>query len=219
MTLYIVATPIGNLEDMTFRALRILKEVDLIACEDTRQTSKLLNHYGFKNQLTSYNDFNKTRKTKLLINELKQGKNIAIVSDSGTPGVNDPGFYIVRECIRENIDVVPVPGACAMINALVCSGLPTDSFAFYGFFPKKDGKKKKAIEIIKNIKQTAIFYESPHRIQKTLKLFAELIPEKNLVLARELTKKFEEFIRGTAKDVYEKCNDKTIKGEIVLLIS
>ena len=219
MPLYIVATPIGNLEDITLRALRILKEVDLIAAEDTRRTLKLLTHYQIKNKLESYNDFNKEKKTKFLISVLKENKGIALVSDSGTPGISDPGFNLIRECIRNDIQIIPVPGPNAAISALVCSGLPTDKFAFYGFLPKKEKAKTDFFNSIKEEKKTVILYDSPHRIKKTLRLLSEILPEKNIVIARELTKKFEEFIRGTAKELNERLKDREIKGEIVLIIS
>ena len=219
MPLYIVATPIGNLEDITLRALRILKEADLIAAEDTRRTLKLLTHYQIKNKLESYNDFNKEKKTKFLISILKENKSIALVSDSGTPGISDPGFNLIRECIRNNIQIIPVPGPNAAISALICSGLPTDKFTFYGFLPKKEKAKTDFFNSIKEEKKTVILYDSPHRIKETLRLLSEILPEKNIVIARELTKKFEEFIRGTAKELNEKLKDREIKGEIVLIIS
>ena len=219
MPLYIVATPIGNLEDITLRALRILKEADLIAAEDTRRTLKLLTHYQLKNKLESYNDFNKEKKTKFLISVLKENKSIALVSDSGTPGISDPGFNLIRECIRNNIQIIPVPGPNAAISALICSGLPTDKFTFYGFLPKKEKAKTDFFNSIKEEKKTVILYDSPHRIKETLRLLSEILPEKNIVIARELTKKFEEFIRGTAKELNEKLEDREIKGEIVLIIS
>jgi 16S rRNA (cytidine1402-2'-O)-methyltransferase len=215
--LYIVSTPIGNLKDITLRAIDTLREVDVILAEDTRRTKILLNEYLVRDKrILSYNEINKTRRTQEAIELLKQGKDIALVSDSGTPGISDPGFFLVREAIKYNIQISPIPGACAFISALVCSGLPTDKFEFYGFIPKKQGQKKKFIQSIGE--KTAIFYESPHRIQKTLKLMAEAIPERNVVLARELTKKFEEFIRGTAKGVYSNLKDREIKGEIVVIV-
>ncbi|MDP2749482.1 MAG: 16S rRNA (cytidine(1402)-2'-O)-methyltransferase [Nanoarchaeota archaeon] len=216
--LYIVSTPIGNLGDITFRALEILKEVDLIAAEDTRRTGILLKHYEIHKKMVSYNDHNKDRRAREFIELLKDGKSIALVSDAGTPGISDPGFHIVRECIKENLAVAPIPGASAVLSALTCSGLPTDRFTFYGFLPKKDGQKKKMLNLVKERKETAVFYESPHRIKKTILLLKETIPEDNVVIARELTKKFEEFIRGTASEVYEKTKDRELKGEIVLII-
>lgn len=218
--LYIISTPIGNLKDITLRALDTLKNVDLILAEDTRRTGVLLKKHEIKNKLISYNDFNKVKRTKSAIELLKQGKDIALVSDSGTPGISDPGFYLVREAVKYNIQISPIPGPCALISALTCSGLPTDKFGFFGFFPKKESKKREILFwLSKSNNLTHIYYESPHRILKTLALMNEMIPEKNIVIARELTKKFEEFIRGTVKEVYEKVKDKKLKGEIVLLIN
>lgn len=216
--LYIVATPIGNLEDISLRALRILKEVSLIAAEDTRRTLKLLSHYQIKNKIDSYNDFNKLNKTKHILNILKEGKDVALVSDAGTPGISDPGYYLINNCIQNNILVIPVPGANAAISALVCSGLPTDKFVFYGFLPKKEKAKETVFKLLKEQQKTVIFYESPHRIQKTLQMMNEIFPEKRLCIARELTKKFEEFIRGTVSEVFEQCKNRELKGEIVLII-
>lgn len=217
--LYIISTPIGNLKDITFRAIDTLREADIILAEDTRRTSILLKRWLIKEkQILSYNDINKTRRTKEAIELLKQGKDIALVSDSGTPGISDPGFYLVREALKYNIQISPIPGPTAMISALVCSGLPTDKFEFYGFIPKKEGQKKRFFEALKEKETTTIFYESPHRIIKTLKLMNDMIPDKNIVIARELTKKFEEFIRGTVKGVYNKLKDKELKGEIVVVI-
>lgn len=214
--LYIISTPIGNLKDITLRAIDTLREVDLILAEDTRRTGILLKEYLIKNKLLSYNDMNKTRRTKEAIQLLKQGKDLALVSDSGTPGISDPGFYLIREAIKYNIQISPIPGPCALISALVCSGLPTDSFIFYGFIPKKQGQKKRFLEQLPET--TVIFYESPHRIIKTLKLMNEIMPKKQIVIGRELTKRFEEFIRGTVKGVYNKLKEKQLKGEIVVII-
>ena len=216
--LFIVATPIGNLEDITFRAIRILKESDYVLAEDTRQTLKLFKHYEIENKLVSFNDYNKERKTPSIINDLNSEKTIAIVSDSGTPGISDPGFYLIRECIRNNIKVSPIPGPTAAISALVSSGLPTDKFTFYGFLPKSKFKVKQILTNIKEKKETAVLYESPHRILKTLTTMSEVIPDKEIVVARELTKKFEEFIRGTPKKILEKIQDRTLKGEITVII-
>lgn len=210
--LYVVSTPIGNLKDITFRAVEVLKQSDYILAEDTRRTAKLLKHYGIEKKLVSYNDMNKERKTPAIINELKH-KDISLVSDAGTPGISDPGFYLVRECIKNDIQVSPVPGATALISALTCSGFPTDRFTFFGFMPKKELQKKK---LLAQIEHTAIFYESPHRVIKTLKLIESSYPKKQVVLARELTKKFESFYRGTAKEILEEL--KTPKGEFVLIL-
>jgi len=217
--LNIVATPIGNLKDITYRAIEILKESDYILSEDTRRTGKLLKHYEIENKLISYNDFNKEKKTSHIIKDLKEGKNLSLVTDAGTPGISDPGFYIVRECIKNNIQVTSIPGACAAITAIVASGLPTDKFTFYGFLPKTSGKFEQIINEIKEREETAIIYESPHRIDKTLNRLSKLIPDAKIVIARELTKKFEEFIRGTPQQIIEQTKNRTIKGEIVLLIN
>lgn len=219
MTLYIVSTPIGNIKDITYRAVETLKDSDLILAEDTRRTGILLKHYDITAKKESFNDYNKEKKTPNIITMLTQGKKISLVSDAGTPCISDPGFYLVRECIKNNIQPIPVPGASAFLAALSCSGLPTDRFVFYGFLPKKDLQKKGLLEKIKTKKQTSIFYESPHRIIKTLKAISHICPDKKIVLARELTKKFEEFTKGTVKDVYEKLKEKKVKGEIVLLLN
>ena len=218
MSLFICATPIGNLEDITLRVLRMLKEADLILAEDTRRTRILLAHYGIKNRMDSFNDFNKEQKTPGVVSLLRQNKNIALVSDAGTPGISDPAFYLVRECLKEEVNVIPAPGPTAFIAALVASGLPTDRFTFYGFFPKKEGQKEALLNEIRVRKETAIFYESPHRIQKTLALLAKHLPDHNMVLARELTKKFEEFYRGLVKAVQERLKSREIRGEMVLLL-
>ena len=218
MPLYIISTPIGNLKDITLRAIDTLKESDIILAEDTRRTSILLNHYNIKNkQLISFNDTNKERKTPQIIKELET-KNILIVSDSGTPGISDPGFYLIREAVKNNIKVIPVPGPTALISALTASGFPTDSFEFYGFIPKKEKARKDLLNKIKNSNKTTILYESPYRLTKTLKAMNDIMPNKNLCIARELTKKFEEFIRGTSKELYHKLKDKKIKGEITIII-
>lgn len=217
--LYLVATPIGNLEDITLRALRVLKEVNLIAAEDTRQTRKLLAHYQISNDLTSFNDLNKEFRSRQLVGLMKEGKNIAIVSDAGTPGISDPGFYLVRECVREEIKIVPVPGASALLSALTCSGLPTDKFYFFGFLPKKEKKKEDMLSRIKDFEGTVVFYESPYRIMKTLESMARVIPDYNIVIGRELTKLFEEFVRGSPKEVLEHFRNKAIKGEFVVIVS
>jgi 16S rRNA (cytidine1402-2'-O)-methyltransferase len=219
MSLYIVATPIGNLGDITLRALKVLKDVDLVLAEDTRRTSNLLNHYDIKEKkLVSYNDHNKERKTTGIIKLLIENKDIAIVSDSGTPGISDPGFYLVRECVRNSVEIVSIPGPSSIISALVGSGLPTDKFTFLGFLPKKEKKKKDMINQFKDLKETLIFFESPHRIKNTLELMNEMIPEHKLAVARELTKKFEEFIRGSVKEVYEILKGREVKGEIVIVV-
>ncbi|MFH2034217.1 MAG: 16S rRNA (cytidine(1402)-2'-O)-methyltransferase [Candidatus Margulisiibacteriota bacterium] len=219
MPLYICATPIGNLEDITFRAVRILKEVDIIAAEDTRHTKKLLDHYDIKTPATSYHKFNIKAKTAYLIDLLKAGKNIALVSDSGTPAISDPGCELVQASIEQGIQVVTIPGPSAVIAALSISGLPTDSFSFVGFLPKKPGKRRKALEGLQQAGGTAIIYESPFRLTKTLEAVVEVLGESvPVAVARELTKKFEEVIRGSAREVKEHFLVKAPKGEIVLLI-
>ncbi len=218
-TLFVVPTPIGNLEDITLRAIRILQEVDTIVCEDTRQTIKLLSHLKISKPLVSFYTQNQLKRIPQIISMLENGKNIALVSDCGTPAISDPGYYLIKEAIDKNINVVPLPGACALITALVGSGLTTDSFVFLGFLKKKTGKMKKKLEQAKSIQKTIVFYESPHRILKTLEVCKEVFGENTkVVLARELTKKFEEFIRGTIKEVIENMSKRDILGEFIVLI-
>ena len=214
--LYLVATPIGNLEDITLRALRILKEVDLIAAEDTRNTLKLLNHFGIKKPLISNHRHNEENREEDLIIKLKEGKNIAVVSDAGTPGISDPGEIIVKKAIEENIEVIPIPGACAAINALICSGLNTKEFTFLGFIPINKKLRKEKLEELKNEIKTSIIYEAPHKLKETLKDLKDIIGQRQIVLARELTKIHEEFIRGNIDDIIQKQDD--LKGEMILLI-
>lgn len=214
--LYLVATPIGNLEDITLRALRILKEVDIIAAEDTRNTLKLLNHFEIKKPLISNHRHNEDDREDVLINKLKEGKNIAVVSDAGTPGISDPGEVIVKKAIEENIQVIPIPGACAAINALIASGLDTKEFTFFGFLPLNKKLRKEKLEEIKNESKTSIIYEAPHKIKDSLKDLKTVIGNRKVVLAREITKIHEEFIRGNIDDIIDKCDD--LKGEMILLI-
>lgn len=214
--LYLVATPIGNLEDITFRALRILKEVDIIAAEDTRVTLKLLNHYEIKKPLISNHRHNEDKNEDFLISKLKEGKNIAIVSDAGTPGISDPGEVIVKKAIKENIEVISIPGACAAISGLICSGLDTNEFVFYGFLPLNKKNRKEKLEELKNENKTAILYEAPHKIKETLKDLKQIIGERKVTIARELTKIHEEFIRGEINEIIEKTEN--IKGEMILFI-
>ena len=214
--LYIVATPIGNLEDITLRALKILKEVDLIAAEDTRQTLKLLNYYEINKPLISYHRHNEDVKSGILIEKLKKGENIALVSDAGTPGICDPGEEVIKKAIEENIEVIPVPGACAMINALICSGISTKEFEFFGFLPLNKKLRKEKLNEIKNSNKTVIIYEAPHKMKSTLVDLKEILEDRNIVLARELTKIHEEFIR---KNIDELLNDiDKLKGEMILII-
>ena len=215
--LYLVATPIGNLEDITYRAIKILNEVDLIAAEDTRQTLKLLNHYEIKKPLISYHRHNEEIKVEGLIEKLNEGKNIAIVSDAGTPAISDPGEIIVKEAIKENIDVVPIPGACAAINALIASGLDTKEFCFLGFLPLNKKNRKQQLENIRKENKTIILYEAPHKLKQTLSDLEKILDNRQIVIARELTKIHEEFIRGTVSEVIQEYNEP--KGEHIILIS
>ena len=215
-TLYLVATPIGNLEDITFRAIRILKEVDLIAAEDTRQTLKLLNYYEINKPLISYHRHNEEVKQEILIQKLKDGQNIALVSDAGTPVISDPGEVIVKEALKENIKVIPIPGACALINALIASGLDTKEFSFYGFLSLNKKLRKEKLQEIKKENKTIILYEAPHKLTSTLKDLSEILEDRKIVVARELTKIHEEFLSGTASEILE--NYKEPKGEHIILI-
>src|SRR5215467_6456135 len=218
-TLYLVATPIGNLEDITLRALRILREVDLIACEDTRQTRKLLDHYGIATASVSYHEHNEAARAEELVRKLEGGATIAQVSDAGMPGISDPGYRLIRLAIEKGIPVVPVPGPSAVIAALVGSGLPADAFEFHGFLPPKSGQRRTALESFRPSRHTIVVYEAPHRIRETLEdIVAVLGAGRPVVLARELTKIHEEFIRGTAKEVLQRLQDRETKGEITLLI-
>lgn len=214
--LYLVATPIGNLEDITLRAIRVLKEVDLIAAEDTRHTLKLLNHFEIKKSLISYYKEIEKTKSNILIEKLKEGKNIALVSDAGTPGISDPGAEVVRCAIENNIEIVPIPGACAAINAIISSGLDTTEFYFIGFLPVNKKDKKEKLEKIKKINSTLIFYEAPHKLINTLENIKEILGDRNIALAREITKIHEEFIRGTISEILEKYTEP--KGEFVLIV-
>ena len=218
-TLYIVATPIGNLEDMTYRAVRILGEVDLIAAEDTRHSLKLLSHFGISKSLTSYFDHNQQVKGERILNTLRQGKSVALISDAGTPCVSDPGYQLVRDAVAENIPVVPLPGACAAITALSGSGLPTDNFTFAGFPPARQGKRRTFLERMGTLPGTLVLYEAPHRLVETLTDIIEVLGERQVIVARELTKMFEEFIRGTASEVIANVSQGVVRGEVVILIA
>jgi 16S rRNA (cytidine1402-2'-O)-methyltransferase len=218
--LYLVATPIGNLEDITLRAVRVLREADLIACEDTRHTQKLLNHYSIATRTVSYHEHNEMTRAPELVLQLEQGARIALVTDAGMPGISDPGFRLIALAIRHHLPVVPVPGASASLAALVASGLPTDSFHFGGFLPPKRGERRKMLEGITSSQETQVFYEAPHRLLDALEdLIETLGSERHIVVAREVTKVHEEFLRGTAADVLEILRSRgEIKGEITLLI-
>jgi len=219
-TLYLVGTPIGNLEDITLRALRVLKEVDVIACEDTRQTQKLLNHYAITTRTTSYHEHNEIARSAELVKEIQEGASVALVTDAGMPGISDPGYRLITLAIQHHVPVVPIPGASAFLSALVASGLPTDSFRFSGFLPAKRGERRAALEEIKNSSRPQIFYEAPHRVVETLVDVVEVLGESRpVVIAREVTKLHEEFLRGGAAEVLENLKSReTVKGEITLLI-
>ncbi|HEX3279767.1 MAG TPA: 16S rRNA (cytidine(1402)-2'-O)-methyltransferase [Pyrinomonadaceae bacterium] len=218
-TLYVVATPIGNLEDITQRALRVLREVDIIACEDTRHTRKLLNHYGIKTKVTSYHDHNERERTVELLEALASGANVAIVSDAGTPSISDPGFRLVSEASAQDLPVVALPGATALIAALVASGLPTDEFFFAGFLPARSGERRARLMKLRELSATLIFYEAPHRIAATLKDAHEILGERRAVVARELTKMHEEIARGRLSELAARfASADRARGEMVLLI-
>ena len=217
--LYLVATPIGNLEDITFRANNILKEADIIAAEDTRHTLKLLNHYGISKPLISYHRHNEDVKSDILINKLLNGENIALVTDAGTPGISDPGEEIVKEAINNNVEIIPIPGACALISGLICSGLNTKEFSFYGFLPLNKKNREKVLDKIKMENKTVIMYEAPHKLIKTLNDILLNIGEVNCVIAKELTKIHEEFIRDKISNIISELDKKeAIKGEYVILL-
>jgi len=218
-TLYIVATPIGNLEDITFRAVRILREADLIAAEDTRHSRKLLTHFGISRPITSYFDHNKAFKGNLILEKLRQGLSVALISDAGTPCISDPGFQLVRDAVAEGLPVVPVPGPSAAIAALSAAGLPTDRFAFEGFLPARQGKRRERLLSLKGEERVLVFYEAPGRLAAALSDLLEVMGDREVVIARELTKIYEEFIRGRAGDVLESLKGRQIKGEVVLLVA
>jgi len=219
-TLYVVATPIGNLEDISQRAIRILGEVDLIACEDTRQTLKLLQRYGISKPLISYHEHNERARAGELLQELTVGKSVAIVSDAGTPLIADPGFRLVEQARAQGITVSPVPGPSALVAALSASGLPTDSFLFHGFFPAKQGQRRKLLEELKTLEATLVFYEAPHRILETLQDIAETLGPRRVVLARELTKIHEEFLSGTPEELRAAFEKRPmVKGEFTVMIA
>ncbi|MDI7261372.1 MAG: 16S rRNA (cytidine(1402)-2'-O)-methyltransferase [Thermodesulfobacteriota bacterium] len=217
--LYIVSTPIGNLEDITLRALRILKEVDLIAAEDTRHTLLLLRHFGIHTPLTSYFEGNEMKKREFILSRLNRGDRIALVSDAGTPGISDPGYRLIRLAIENEITVIPIPGPSAVITALSVSGLPTDAFLFKGFLPNKSKKRRDILKQLEEVKETLIFYESPHRLSETLKDIFEVLGDREIVLTRELTKIYEEVLRGKVSEIRNQIGEKKRKGEITLVVS
>jgi 16S rRNA (cytidine1402-2'-O)-methyltransferase len=218
-TLYIVATPIGNLEDMTYRAVRILGEVDLIAAEDTRHSLKLLNHFGISKPMTSYFDHNQQFKGERILNALRQGKSVALISDAGTPCVSDPGYQLVRDAVAENIPVIPIPGACAAVAALSAAGLPTDAFTFAGFPPSRKGKRRSFLADLATLPGTLVLYEAPHRTEDTLRDIREVLGERRIVVARELTKIYEELVRGSVSEVIDRVEQGKVRGEVVILVA
>lgn len=218
-TLFIVGTPIGNLGDITLRALETLERVDLIAAEDTRQTMKLLNHYGIKKPVTSYFEHNKLVKGPVLIQELLEGKNVALVSDAGMPGISDPGAQLIKECISKEIPLTVIPGPSAVLTGLVASGLDTSGFVFCGFFPREKKEKKRLLNSLAQEARTLVFYESPHRLRDTLLSMQECWGDRQCCVARELTKVFEEYVRGNISQILAVLENKSLKGEITLIIA
>jgi 16S rRNA (cytidine1402-2'-O)-methyltransferase len=217
-TLYLVATPIGNLEDITLRALRTLQECDLVAAEDTRRTGQLLKHFSIAKPLLSYFQFNEAKRSEEILERLARGETVALVTDAGSPGISDPGERVVRAARAAGLRVEAVPGACALVAALTASGLPADEFHFIGFLPHKSGQRRKQLEALKEFTGTLVLYESPYRIEKVLGELNEVFPGRTVVLARELTKKFEEFLRGTAAELLEAARQRAWKGEFVVLV-
>jgi 16S rRNA (cytidine1402-2'-O)-methyltransferase len=217
-TLYLVATPIGNLEDITLRALRVLRECDVVAAEDTRHSGRLLQHFGISKPLLSYFQFNEARRSEEILERLRRGEKVALVTDAGTPGISDPGARVVAAALAAGLRVEAVPGPCALVAALTASGLPTDEFHFVGFLPHKSGQRRRQLEGLRTVPGTLVFYESPYRIIKLLEELAGLYPMRKVVLARELTKKFEEFRSGLPGPLLEEIRAKTPKGEFVVVM-
>jgi 16S rRNA (cytidine1402-2'-O)-methyltransferase len=217
-TLYLVATPIGNLEDITLRALRVLKECDLVAAEDTRRSGQLLRHFGISKPMISYFQFNEARRSEQILQRLERGETIALVTDAGTPGISDPGGRIVKAAVETGLRVEPVPGPSAAVAALTASGLAADEFHFIGFLPHKSGQRRAKLESLKAVPGTLVFYESPYRVGKLLTELNDILPERVTVLARELTKKFEEFLRGKPAELLERLKSRSLKGEFVVLV-
>ena len=216
--LYLVATPIGNLEDITLRALRVLKEADLIACEDTRQTQKLLQHYAITKEMVSYHAHNELTRAPELVIQLEEGAQVALVSDAGTPVVSDPGHRLVAQCLRHHIPVVPIPGPSAFVAALAASGMPTEEFLFVGFLPSRTGARRKKLEALKSEPRALVLYEAPHRLAETLADAADILGVRHAVVAREVTKIHEEFLRGSLADLRDAARRRAPRGEITLLI-
>jgi 16S rRNA (cytidine1402-2'-O)-methyltransferase len=218
-TLYLVATPIGNLEDITLRALRTLRECDLVAAEDTRRTGQLLKHFGISKSLLSYFQFNEARRSEEILERLRRGEKIALATDAGSPGISDPGERVVKAAIAAGFRVESVPGPSALVAALTASGLPTDEFHFIGFLPHKSGQRRKKLETLQTLEATLVLYESPYRVERLLGELNELFPGRQVVLARELTKKFEEYLRGTPAELLEVLKRRSLKGEFVVLVA
>lgn len=218
-TLYLVATPIGNLEDITLRALRVLRECDVVAAEDTRRSGQLLRHFEISKPLLSYFQFNEARRSEEIIERLRRGEKVALVTDAGSPGISDPGERVVKAAIAAGLRVESVPGASALVAALTASGLSTEEFHFVGFLPHKSGQRRKQLETLRTVPGTLVFYESPYRIDKLLGELNEVLPERQIVLARELTKKFEEYLRGTAMELLTLLKSRTLKGEFVVMVA
>jgi 16S rRNA (cytidine1402-2'-O)-methyltransferase len=217
-SLYIVPTPIGNLEDITFRAVRVLKEVDLIAAEDTRHTQVLLNHYDIRTSVTSYHEHNERGKARELVELLRQGRSIALLSDAGTPMISDPGYRLVVEAIRAGVQVIPLPGPSAVTAALSAAGLPTDRFGFEGFLPAKKSERRSTLEALKKDTKTLIFYEAPHRLKETLADMAEIFGDREVAIGREISKVHEEFLRGALREILATVEQQTVRGEITLVV-
>lgn len=217
-SLFVVATPIGNLEDITLRALRVLGEVDLIAAEDTRRTRKLLSHYNISKPTTSYFEHNKLRKGPLILQRLEDGFNVALTSDAGMPGISDPGYHLIKAAIERGIEIIPIPGPTALICALAASGLPTDRFVFEGFLPHKGSKRRRKLQELAAMNCTVVLFESPRRLARTIKELLEIAGDRRAVLARELTKKYEEITRGSLREIAESVGQREIRGEVTLII-
>ena len=217
-TIYLVATPIGNLEDITLRGLRVLRECDVVAAEDTRHSGQLLKHFGISKPLLSYFQFNEARRSEEIIGRLRRGETVALVTDAGSPGISDPGERVVQAAIAAGFRVEAVPGPCALVAGLTASGLPTGEFHFAGFLPHKSGQRRNKLEALKAVPGTLVLYESPYRIEKLLGELNEVYPDRDVVLARELTKKFEEFLRGTPAALQESARKRSLKGEFVVLV-
>ncbi|MDX8047520.1 16S rRNA (cytidine(1402)-2'-O)-methyltransferase [Gracilibacillus sp. S3-1-1] len=217
-TLYVVPTPIGNLEDMTFRALRILEEADVVLAEDTRNTGKLLHHFELKKKMISYHEHNKAAREEQILQLLHDGQTLALVSDAGMPGISDPGYEVIQAAIQADLPVVVLPGANAVLSALVGSGLPTDHFYFYGFLPRKKKDRDNALTLLKSMETTFILYESPYRMEETIKWLAESFGDRQVAIAREITKRYEEYIRGTLPEVADWLEEHPIKGECCIVV-